>query len=68
MLNPQTRLYEDQFTEAEYATVRKHHRSADSPAVDWTTMFEAWRDARGTLCVRYANGEWWHYNERGEWW
>ena len=25
-------------------------------------------DHSGNLCIEYADGEWWHYNEKGEWW
>ena len=29
---------------------------------------KAWFDSYGNLCIEYADGKWWHYNERGEWW
>ena len=27
-----------------------------------------WWDANGDLCIEYESGEWYHYNQRGEWW
>lgn len=32
---------------------------------------KAWRDTKGTLCIRYASGTWWHYAYEGStlvWW
>lgn len=27
-----------------------------------------WEDEHGILCIKYSSGNWWHYNEKGEWW
>lgn len=27
-----------------------------------------WFDRNGNLCIEYTSGNWWHYNEKGEWW
>lgn len=27
-----------------------------------------WIDAGGNICIEYESGNWWHYNENGEWW
>ena len=29
---------------------------------------KVWFDMDNNLCIEYADGSWWHYNERGEWW
>jgi len=29
---------------------------------------KTWFDHSGNICIEYADGEWWHYNEKGEWW
>ena len=29
---------------------------------------KAWWDSDGNLCIEYASGKYWHYNEKGEWW
>ncbi|XCP83596.1 hypothetical protein ABXS75_10925 [Roseburia hominis] len=29
---------------------------------------DVWFDQEGHLCIRYQDGMYWHYNERGEWW
>jgi hypothetical protein len=68
MLNETTKLFEDEFSEAEYLSVRTHQKTTDNPEINWTKMSEAWRDESGTLCVRYADGNWWHYSEKGTWW
>ena len=31
-------------------------------------IVKVWLDAAGTLCVQYESGNWWHYNDAGEWW
>ena len=28
---------------------------------------KVWFDTQGNLCIEYADGNWWHYNEAGEW-
>lgn len=62
----ETKLYEDEFTEKEYSTVRQHQNL--SHELKWYDMMRAWRDEKGILCVQYKNGSWYHYNEHGEWW
>ena len=27
-----------------------------------------WWDADGNLCIKYESGEWYNYNQKGEWW
>lgn len=29
---------------------------------------KTWFDHSGNICIEYVDGEWWHYNEKGEWW
>jgi len=68
MLDSNTQLHEDEFSEKEYNTVRLHHKNSDSKEIEWHRMLCAWRDENGILCVRYANQDWYHYNEIGDWW
>lgn len=46
------------------------HRGA---CEDWThgEPVEVWRDENHILCIRYADGKWWHYSFKPtglEWW
>lgn len=39
----------------------------------WThgDIKDVWHDDAGVLCIRYADGCWWHYKDTGsgvEWW
>lgn len=68
MLDSKSLIFEEQFTEKEYETVRLHHKSTESKTIEWHSMMCAWRDKDGFLCVQYANQDWYHYNEKGEWW
>lgn len=27
-----------------------------------------WIDKDGFICIQYESGDWWHYNDAGEWW
>ena len=29
---------------------------------------KVWLDGQGNLCIEYQSGNWWHYNDKGEWW
>lgn len=29
---------------------------------------KSWLDNENNLCIKYQSGNWFHYNERGEWW
>ena len=29
---------------------------------------KTWWDSDGNFCIKYENGNWWHYNSKGEWW
>lgn len=29
---------------------------------------KVWFDSKNNLCIEYESGNWWHYNEQGEWW
>jgi|GEM_PF-2445852 len=31
-------------------------------------LAKVWIDKDGYLCIEYESGEWWHYNDKGEWW
>ncbi|WP_167955612.1 hypothetical protein [Anaerosporobacter faecicola] len=31
-------------------------------------IVKVWIDTSGNTCIEYESGNWWHYNERGEWW
>ena len=37
---------------------------------DWQEggIAKIWIDGQGNLCIEYESGNWWHYNEQGEWW
>lgn len=49
----------------EYNTIKMHMN-----LLGFTESFiqDSWRDEQGFLCVKYKNGQWWHYSEQGEWW
>ena len=36
---------------------------------DWKEgeISKVWIDGNGNLCIEYESGNWWHYNEAGEW-
>jgi len=68
LLDNKTSLFEDEFTEKEYETVRSHQKNTKNHAIQWHSMMCAWRDKDGILCVQYANQESYHYSEKGEWW
>lgn len=29
---------------------------------------KVWIDKDGNICIEYESGNWWHYNDKGEWW
>lgn len=29
---------------------------------------KTWFDSNDNICIEYESGNWWHYNEKGEWW
>lgn len=29
---------------------------------------KVWFDSDSNLCIEYQSGNWWHYNQQGEWW
>lgn len=29
---------------------------------------KVWIDSQKNLCIEYESGNWWHYNDKGEWW
>ena len=29
---------------------------------------KVWIDNDGFICIQYKSGDWWHYNDLGEWW
>lgn len=31
-------------------------------------IVKIWLDASGNTCIEYESGQWWHYNDSGEWW
>lgn len=37
---------------------------------DWKEgeIAKVWYDIDGNLCIEYQSGNWWHYNQHGEWW
>lgn len=39
-------------------------------AVEWKegSISKVWIDEQKNLCIEYESGNWWHYNEQGEWW
>ena len=36
----------------------------------WTygEIKKVWFDSDSNLCIEYESGNWWHYNNHGEWW
>lgn len=68
MLDSNSKLFEDEFTEKEYETVRLHQKNSKDNSIKWHSMMYAWRDNDSILCVQYSNQKWYHYNEKGEWW
>lgn len=44
----------------------KHKRVAE----EWQhgEYEKIWFDLDGNLVIEYQDGEYWHYNEKGEWW
>jgi hypothetical protein len=47
-------------------TVSQIHRAAFEHD-PFGEIKEAWRDGNGVLCIRYENGEWYHYPSDGGW-
>lgn len=43
----------------------KHKEAVEN----WTEgePVKVWFDMDENLCIEYESGNWWHYNERGEW-
>jgi hypothetical protein len=37
---------------------------------DWQEgdISRVWTDNDGNMCIEYESGNWWHYNDKGEWW
>lgn len=37
---------------------------------EWTygKIKKVWFDSDSNLCIEYESGNWWHYNDHGEWW
>ena len=44
----------------------KHKEAVEN----WTEgePVKVWFDMDENLCIEYESGNWWHYNEKGEWW
>lgn len=66
MLSNKTELYEDEFTPEEYECMREHQRTSKDDNIDWTHIFEAWRDLNKNLCVMYENGITYRYKPDGK--
>lgn len=47
-----------------YYDYHKHHVEA------WTDgeISKIWIDESNNFCIEYQSGNWWHYNDMGEWW
>lgn len=65
-------------TIAEYKGIKKTMEKLTAECFDrHKQVFENWRegepvkvwfDSDNNLCIEYESGNWWHYNEKGEWW
>lgn len=58
-------LVENRATPSEKETLLMHLECAKGLALD--NIARVWRDKENVLCVEYANGSWFHYNGKGEW-
>lgn len=52
-------------TIAEYKRVREDMENL--ARANYARHKEAFEE-EGNLCIEYESGNWWHYNEKGEWW
>lgn len=62
----------------EYKQLKKHmEQKAQEYCERHKAAFENWKegsikkvwiDGDGNICIEYESGNWWHYNEEGEWW
>ncbi len=58
-------LEENSITPNEKETLLKHLACVEKLTL--AKVKKVWRDNNKVLCVKYANGCWFHYNEKGEW-
>lgn len=49
---------------------QEHYEAHKKAFEDWKEggISKVWIDGQGNLCIEYESGNWWHYNEQGEWW
>lgn len=47
----------------------KHFEQHKAACETWShgDISKVWFDAAGNLCIEYEDGNYWHYNERSEW-
>lgn len=48
----------------------EHYSSHKKAFEKWREgdISKVWIDNAGNICIEYESGNWWHYNEVGEWW
>lgn len=68
MLNDVLKKFPNHYSLQEMENIYKHHDLIESNEINWENIKKSWREDDGTLCIEYANGQWFHYNEVGEWW
>ena len=56
----------DYIKQKAYEYYKAHMQASE----DWKKgdIEKMWLDAEGNICIQYEDGNWWHYNEKGEWW
>jgi hypothetical protein len=49
---------------------KEHYEAHKSAFENWRfgDIDKIWIDKDGLICIQYESGDWWHYNEIGEWW
>ena len=49
---------------------RENYSRHKEACEDWKEgePVKVWFDFDGNFCIEYESGNWWHYNEKGEWW
>lgn len=68
-MQEQARVQRSQWQKADQK--RSGNKEAHKKACEhWNEggLAKVWIDKDGYLCIEYESGEWWHYNDKGEWW
>ena len=53
-----------------YQKSQEFYEAHKKACVGWNegSISKVWIDDQKNLCIEYESGNWWHYNEQGEWW